>query len=83
MMRFARDISSRPSSEACRTGRTPSSSDERCRQMLGQLHEEDREEAIDLNAQIESAIDANDAIALKQVAHELRELLFFVEGRSA
>jgi len=56
---------------------------ERSRQSLGQLHEEDREEAIDLNAQIESAIDANDAIALKQAAHELRELLFFVEGRSA
>jgi hypothetical protein len=47
------------------------------------LHEDDREEAIDLNAQIESAIDANDAIALKRAAQELRELLFFVEGRSA
>ena len=56
---------------------------ERSRQSLGQLHEDDREEAIDLNAQIESAIDANDVIALKQAAQELRELLFFVEGRSA
>jgi molecular chaperone DnaK len=56
---------------------------ERSRQALGRLHEEDREEAIDLNAQIESAIDGKDAIALKQAAHELRELLFFVEGRSA
>jgi len=56
---------------------------ERSRRSLGRLHEEDREEAIDLHAQIESAIDANDAIALKQAAHELRELLFFAEGRSA
>src|SRR5271157_5376629 len=54
---------------------------DRSRQLLEQMHEEDREEAIDLNAQIESAIDANDAAALKQAAHDLRELLFFVEGR--
>jgi len=46
------------------------------------MHEEDREEAIDLNAQIESAIAANDATALKQAASDLRELLFFVEGRA-
>lgn len=55
---------------------------EQSRQLLEQMHEEDREEAIDLNAQIESAIDANDAAALKQAAHELGELLFFVEGRA-
>jgi molecular chaperone DnaK len=54
---------------------------ERSRQLLEQLHEEDREEAIELNAQIESAIAANDATALKQAASDLRELLFFVEGR--
>ena len=55
---------------------------ERSRQLLEQLHEEDREEAIDLNAQIESAIGANDANALNQAASGLRELLFFVEGRA-
>jgi molecular chaperone DnaK len=55
---------------------------ERSRQLLEQLHEEDREEAIDLNAQIESAIGAKDATALKQAASDLRELLFFVEGRA-
>ena len=55
---------------------------ERSRQLLEQLHEEDREEAIDLNAQIESAIATNDATALKQAASDLRELLFFVEGRA-
>jgi molecular chaperone DnaK len=55
---------------------------ERSRQLLEQLHEEDREEAIDLNAQIESAIGAKDVAALKQAASDLRELLFFVEGRA-
>jgi len=54
----------------------------RCRQLLAQMHEADREEAIDLNAQIESAILARDPAALKQTAHELSELLFFVEGRA-
>ena len=54
---------------------------DRCRQLLEQMHAEDREEAIDLNAQIESAIHAHDPNALKQTAHELSELLFFVEGR--
>jgi molecular chaperone DnaK (HSP70) len=55
---------------------------ERSRQLLEQMHEEDREEVINLNAQIETAIKAHDAGALKQAAHELRELLFFVEGRA-
>jgi molecular chaperone DnaK (HSP70) len=55
---------------------------ERSRQLLDQMHEEDREEAIDFNEQIESAIDANDAAALKEAAHDLGELLFFVEGRA-
>jgi molecular chaperone DnaK len=54
----------------------------RSRHLFEQMHEEDREEAIELNAQIESAIEADDADALKQAAHDLRELLFFVEGRS-
>jgi molecular chaperone DnaK len=54
---------------------------ERSRQVLEQMHEEDREEVIDLNAQIEAAINAKDDSALKQAVHELRELLFFVEGR--
>jgi len=55
---------------------------DRSRRLLEQMHEEDREEAIDLNAQIESALGENDAAALKQAAHDLRELLFFVEGRA-
>ncbi len=55
---------------------------ERSRLMLDKIHEEDREEAIYLNQAIEAAIDNRDAAALKQAVHDLRELLFFVEGRA-
>jgi molecular chaperone DnaK (HSP70) len=54
---------------------------ERSRLLLDTIHEEDREEAIDLNEAIEAAIDHRDAAALKQAVHDLREMLFFVEGR--
>jgi len=55
---------------------------ERSRLLLDKIHEEDREEAIDLNQAIESAIEDRDAAALKQAVHDLREILFFVEGRA-
>jgi molecular chaperone DnaK (HSP70) len=55
---------------------------ERSRRLLEQVHEEDREEVIDLNQAIETAISDQDAEALKQAVHGLRELLFFVEGRA-
>ncbi|MHB8304096.1 MAG: Hsp70 family protein [Acidobacteriaceae bacterium] len=55
---------------------------ERSRQLLEQLHEEDREEVIDLNGQIEAAVLSNDGDALQQASQALRELLFFVEGRA-
>ena len=55
---------------------------ERSRLLLGKIHDEDREEAIDLNQAIESAIEDRDAAALKQAVHDLREMLFFVEGRA-
>jgi molecular chaperone DnaK (HSP70) len=55
---------------------------ERSRLLLDKIHEEDREEAIDLNQAIESAIEDRDAAALKQAVHDLREMLFFVEGRA-
>jgi len=54
---------------------------ERSRQLLEQMHEEDREEVIDLSEKIETAIAATDETALKSAAKELRELLFFVEGK--
>ena len=49
---------------------------------LQTAHEEDREEVIDLNQAIETAINNLDASALKQAIHDLRELLFFVEGQA-
>jgi hypothetical protein len=55
---------------------------ERSRLLFDTIHDEDREEAIDLNQAIESAIEHRDAAALKQAIHELREMLFFVEGRA-
>jgi molecular chaperone DnaK (HSP70) len=55
---------------------------ERSRLLLDKIHDEDREEAIDLNQTIESAIENRDAAALKQAVHDLREMLFFVEGRA-
>jgi molecular chaperone DnaK (HSP70) len=55
---------------------------ERSRQLIEQMHEEDREEAINLNQQIESAIADGDELALAESAEELRELLFFVAGRA-
>jgi len=54
---------------------------ERSRQLIEQMHDDDREEAINLNEQIESAIAGGDELALANAATELRELLFFVAGR--
>jgi molecular chaperone DnaK len=54
---------------------------ERSRQLLDRIHEEDREEVIDLNQTIESAIDGRDASALRQALDNMRELMFFIEGR--
>jgi molecular chaperone DnaK len=54
---------------------------ERSRGMLDRIHEEDREEAIDLSRAIEAAIERRDVTALQQAIHGLREMLFFIEGR--
>lgn len=54
---------------------------EQSQRVLGTLHEEDREEAIDLHEKINAAIRSNDPGALKKATADLRELLFFVEGR--
>jgi len=37
---------------------------------------------IDLNQAIESAIEVQDSATLEKALHEMRELLFFIEGRS-
>jgi len=53
----------------------------RSRERLASMHEEDREEAVDLNERIEQALAGSDRAGLEAAAAELRELLFFVEGR--
>jgi molecular chaperone DnaK (HSP70) len=53
----------------------------RSRERLGSMHEEDREEAVELNERIEEALAGSDRAGLEEAAAELRELLFFVEGR--
>ena len=54
---------------------------ERSRGLLDSIHEEDREEIIDLNQAIESALEEGNEEALLEAMNSLRELLFFVEGR--
>jgi hypothetical protein len=45
------------------------------------MHDEDKEEAIDLNAEVETAIAREDREALEKARRSLEELLFFVEGK--
>lgn len=53
----------------------------RSRGLLESMHEEDQEEAIDLHDQIESAITSKNSGMLAEAFEELKELLFFVEGK--
>lgn len=52
----------------------------RSRKLLELMHEEDREEAIDLHERIEDAIGSGDSEALEKASRALTELLFFVGG---
>ena len=54
---------------------------DRSRRLLGEVHDEDREELIDLHERIEQAIGGRDAKSLAAATEELRELLFFIEGK--
>ncbi|OQX65360.1 MAG: hypothetical protein B5M55_04145 [Desulfococcus sp. 4484_242] len=54
---------------------------ERSRSILEDMHEDDREEAIDLHEQIQAALSARDLESLNTACLELNELLFFVEGK--
>ncbi len=51
---------------------------ERSRRLLDKMHNDDREEAIDLHERVAAA---NDAKALTDAMKALKEFLFFVEGR--
>jgi len=55
---------------------------DRSRGVLERIHAEDREELIDLNQAIKAAIFDHEIEALQQAMQDLRELLFFVEGRA-
>jgi molecular chaperone DnaK (HSP70) len=54
---------------------------ERSRQLLAGIHDEDKEEIIDLHEKIQEAIDTSDRQALSTGADALQELLFFIEGK--
>jgi DNA-binding FadR family transcriptional regulator len=54
---------------------------DRSRALLPAVHDEDKEEIIDLHEKIQEAIDAADPQALSAGVEALRELLFFIEGR--
>jgi len=53
----------------------------RSRSFLERMHEEDREEAIDLHERIEGAIESGDTTTLAEASRALSELLFFMEGQ--
>ncbi len=53
---------------------------ERSRRLLDQMHEEDREAAIELHDQMDAAIAAGNTSELQNAVRALEELLFFVEG---
>jgi len=54
---------------------------ERSRQLLADIHDEDREDIIDLHEKIQEAIDASDRQTLSTNVNTLQELLFFIEGK--
>jgi DNA-binding FadR family transcriptional regulator len=53
----------------------------RSRKLLDLMHDEDREEAIDLHERIGAAIESGDSEALAKASRALTELLFFMEGQ--
>jgi len=54
---------------------------ERSRGLLEQVHEDDRDEMIDLQRKIETGIAAKDERAVKDATQQLSDLLFFAEGK--
>ena len=54
---------------------------ERSENLLDDMHDEDKEEAVDIHKRIESAIEARDEQALNDASQALKELLFFIEGK--
>ncbi|MCH8219116.1 MAG: Hsp70 family protein [Planctomycetes bacterium] len=54
---------------------------DRSRALLGGIHEDDKEEVIDLHERIQEAIVASEHEPLCTAISELKELLFFIEGK--
>ena len=54
---------------------------ERSRSLLDKMHDEDKEDAIELNADVETAVAQTDWEFLTESRKSLEELLFFVEGK--
>ncbi len=54
---------------------------ERSRAALAAMHADDREETVSLNERLEAALAERDEKGLAEAAGELREILFFVEGK--
>jgi len=67
-------------SEWVHAGRDAKNLLERSRRLLDRMHDEDKEEAIDLHEQIESAMASRDTEVLTEACEALKELLFFIEG---
>jgi molecular chaperone DnaK (HSP70) len=55
---------------------------ERSRRRLEQMHDDDREEAVELHERIAAAMATGDREALRAASRALGELLFFVEGQA-
>ena len=53
----------------------------RSRELLPHMHDEDKEEAVDLNETIEKAVAELNEPALSPAVDALKELVFFVEGK--
>ena len=54
---------------------------ERSRKLLSTMHPDDREDALELHERIGSAVSRGDLSAMSEAAAELKDLLFFLEGR--
>lgn len=54
---------------------------ERCRSAMASMHDDDREEAVNLIEAVDTARQAQDTAALEQSCKALSEFLFFIEGR--
>ena len=53
----------------------------RSRKLLTNVHDEDKEEMINLHEQIEESITQQDSESLTEATEKLKEILFFIEGK--